>query len=261
MSHRTQKQIIIGLITSIVMSAIFFGVVLVVRDKIFGDVTVPIPGNGNGNGDPPIVLEELQVLFSDFFEITRSGKYDAVAHVINPNPEDGASRIMYEFIFWSENNEVIKKVEGKTFILPNEFIYIVEPALVMPSKPQKLSFNITDTEWRKLKHFSPLGLSVDETNLLVDEETSSSIFSGVVRNRSPYNLKEIQVDVVIYDSQNRDNPIAAGRTDMQDLIRDADRFFQVKWPYKFKLPGNVDIDARVHSNFFENSNFIRDFDL
>lgn len=258
MPHRTQKQIIIGLITSIVMSTIFIGVALVVGD-IFSDKPIPGNGNGNGNGDPPIVFEELQVLFSDFFEITRFGKYDAVAHVVNPNLEDGASMIMYEFIFWSENDEAIKKVKGKTFILPNESIYIVEPALVLPSKPQRVSFNIIDVEWRKLKHFSPLGLNVSKTDLLVDEETSSSIFSGIVRNRSPYNLKEIQVDVVVYDSQSRDNPIAAGRTDMQDLIRDGDRFFQVKWPYK--LPGNVDIDVKVHSNFFENSNFIKDFVL
>ena len=261
MDYRKQKQIIIGL-TSLVM---LFGGVFVVTFFITGKpATIPPDVEKPPSVEKP-VLKNLEVVFADFFEIRKFGTHDAVAFVKNPNLEHGASQILYEFIFIDTQGTELAQVAGKTFVLPGESRYVIEAAIKVPGDPVEVTFRILAAEWQGLGPFSSVGLDVEDTNLHRDEDAGTTRFSGVVRNGTPYNLKNVEAHVVLYDRTQDDmplayplgKPVAAGKTNMQLLLRDGARAFQIAWPYI--LPLDLEIDVRVESDFSENSNFIRDY--
>ncbi len=247
MDYRRQKQVIIGLMSLVGLFGSVFVLVF-----LFTNMRLPASPKSQDAADKPL-FRDLEVVFADFFEVKKEGTYDAVAYVKNPNTEYGSSKISYEFNFLDQNEGSINKIFGETFILPKESRYIVEPAIRM-TNPVKITFRIINITWQRLAPFSSAGLVLVETSLVRDASISASRFSGVVNNRSPYNLKNVEAHVVLYAGG---KPVAAGRTDMQDLLRGTARSFQIMWPYI--LADDVSIDARVESNFFENSNFIKDY--
>jgi len=281
MSHRIQKQIIVGFVTFVAVFGIGFGAVFFLfgREK----PTPPPYAYPAPVVDTGPKLENLEVLFTDFFEIRKFNTYDAVAYIRNPNIEYGASSLLYEFAFRDQNGQELSRVVGRAFILPEQSRYIIKAAIEIPGKPKSMSFLVTEVEWQRLGPFSASGLSMRDLKIERDEETQVTRFSGIVQNRTPYNLKNVQAQVVFFDAatpgQGQGSPseigedgtlgvkplpelfqgksVAAGETNMQDLLRSTDRFFQITWPYT--LPRNLDFDARVESNFFENSNFLREF--
>jgi hypothetical protein len=255
MDYRRQKQVIIGLI-----SFIGFFAALLVFVFLFADMRLPAPTKPQRTADKPL-FRDLEVVFADFFEIKKHGTYDALAYIKNPNLEYGSSNILYEFIFLDIGGREMYKISGESFILPKEARYIIEPALKLTgeldsdsARPIGVEFRVQGVTWQRLAPFSSAGLGLSETNLIRDASASASRYSGIVNNKSPYNLKNVEAHVVLYAGG---KPVAAGRTDMQDLLRGTARSFQVLWPYI--LADDVSIDARVESNFFENSNFIKDY--
>lgn len=253
MDYRRQKQVIIGLASLIALSG---GVLALALLLIGGPGEIPSETPPRAVGEKP-ALKNLDVLFADFFEIRKYGTYDAVAFVKNPNGEYGASEVSYEFTLRDTDGEELLNVKGKTFVLPGESRYVIEPAIKVPGDPSEVTFRVMEAEWRGLGPFSSSGLDIKDANLQRDEIARTTSFSGVVRNRTPYNLRNVEAHVVLYDSAQGDKAVAAGKTNMQLLLRDTDRFFQIFWPYV--LPLNLRIDARAESDFFENSNFIRDY--
>lgn len=254
MDYRKQKQVIIGLITIIAIAGTSFIAVSIFEEEPEPIIVDPITVNPE--------FKNLEIVFTKFFEIKEAGTYDAVAYVKNLNSDYGASEIMYEFIFRDEGNEELAKISGISFILPGQSRYIVESALILPQKPATVFLNVSKVNWQRLILFSSLGLSLRDVIFNRDEQSRAIRVSGIVQNRSPYNLKNVEVNVALRDPAKLDDGdrggevLAAGTTNMQDLLRDTDRFFKIEWPY---LLPYVEIDARVESNFFENSNFIRDY--
>lgn len=252
MDYRTQKQIIVALLTLIAVSVFSWGIL-----ELFNigkpDEPLPPQTTGANNGEGP-KLKALESIFNELLEV-KPGIYDAVAYIQNPNPEYGASKIEYEFIFEDEGGRELYRDGGKTFILPEQSRYIIDSAISLDSTPYSIIFRIKSVGWERLHPFSSLGLSIADTELLRDEASGITRFLGVVKNRSPYNLQNIEAQVVLFDSEG--SVIAAGETNIQTLLRGTDRFFQIIWPYT--LPLNLDIDERVESNFLENSNFIREY--
>lgn len=255
MDYRRRKQVIIGLGSLSVLLA-----ALLVLVFLFSDMRLSPPPTAQDTADKPL-FKDLEIIFTDFFEIEKFGVYDALAYVKNPNLEYGSPNISHEFVFLDSEGNEIRKISGESFILPKEARYIIEPAIKLTSelnsdsvRPEGVEFRVTKVAWQRLAPFSSDGLGVTKTNLVRDVNISSSRFSGITNNRTSYNLKNVEAHVVLYAGG---KPIAAGRTDMQDLLRGTDRFFQIMWPYI--LQDDISIDARVESNFFENSNFIKDY--
>lgn len=253
MDNRRQKQIVIGL-TLLVM---LMGGVFVLTFFFLGrSPIVPIGVDKPPPGEKP-ALKDLEVVFVNFFEIRKYGTHDAVALVKNPNLEHGAAQVLYEFVFTDTQGMELLQVAGKTFILHGESRYVIEPAIEIPGDPAEVTFRVLEAEWQGLGSFSSVGLDVEDTNLYRDEGADTTRYSGVVSNGTPYNLQHVEANVVLYDPAQGDIPVAAGKTNMQLLVRDGARAFQIYWPHI--LPPDLRVDVRVVSDFFENSNFIRDY--
>ena len=253
MDYRKQKQIIIALASLVILLGGIFTLTFFIVGR-------PPTTLQETETLPPVekpVFKNLEVVFADFFEIRKHDTHDAVAFVKNPNLEHGASQILYEFIFTDTQGTELLRVQGKTFVLPGESRYVIEPAIKVPGKPAEVTFRVLAAVWQGLEPFSPVGLDVEDTNLHRDEDAGTTRFSGVVRNGTPYNLKDVEAHVVLYDPARGDAPVAAGKTNMQLLLRDGVRAFQIAWPYI--LPPGLEIDVRAESDFFENSNFIREY--
>lgn len=261
MRQRTEKQIIIGLLSLVVFFGFFFVLLLFFKTRSPKLPLSPIA--------PPSELTErtqfknLEIEFADFFEIRKFGTYDAVALVKNQNLEYGGREIQYEFIFYGANGTELLKVPGKAFILPKQSRYIIEQAIRLPAdqaglpaKPMRLELLTHTVDWQRVAPFTPSVLELREPNLTRDAAKRTTSLSGVVRNTSPYNLKTVEVQAVLFDPKSN-KAVAGGKTNMQDLLRDSARFFEITWPYI--VDRDLRIDARVESNFFENSNFIREY--
>ena len=244
MNHRTQKQIIIALSTLILVSSLAWGVYIIWPSKI------DLPKDELR--DDVFKSENIEVIFNDFFEV-RDRVYDALAYIKNPNQEYGASEIIYEFVFKSETGEGLRRVSGKTFVLPGEDRYIIESAVRIEGEPVNVSFSIKSATWEKLQPFSALGLTLRDTRLSRTENSSS--FTGIVKNGTPFNLQDVEVQVALFGAN--EAVVSVGETNLQTLLRGSERSFRISWPYV--LPPDLKIDARVGSNFLENSNFIREF--
>jgi len=250
MNYRVQKQIIIGFITLIIITGVtFIATSILIKEPEIQVIKIPEkPAESK--------LESIETILTEFFEVKKlnSYSYDAVAYIKNPNSEFGAPRVSYEFIFLDESNQELARIGGSSFILPGQTRYIVEPAVVLRGTPKTIDFKIGGVSWQKLAHFRPLGLNLRDVTFQRSEETNSVSVTGIVDNKSPYNLKEIEVSGILKSAQGE--TVAAGKTNMQDLVRGTSRFFRIDWPYILPY---VEVDVRVESNFFENSNFIRDY--
>ena len=198
MNYRRQKQVIIGLLTLIVVSFFSWGMLAffggsqpsaIPATPSFEDV-----GSNGGN----VILKPLEVVLEVFFEAS-PGIYDAVALIKNSNRDHGASSIVYEFVFRDEDGKELHVGSGKTFILPNRDRYVVsaptriDSAMENVNPPSEVLFRIVSVEWERLHPFSPLGLNLKETKLSREEESNTTRFSGIVENRSSYNLQDAEI--------------------------------------------------------------------
>lgn len=252
MHYRTQKQIVIGFVSLIFVSLFALGLASFFMGR---------PGTPSAVEQPPPepqkqIFRDIEVIFSRFFEIRKYEKYDAVAFIRNPNIEYGSPKVSYAFVFYGEWGEEIARFPGETFILANQSRYVVKSAISLPLKPLQVELKVMSQKWQRLAPFSPLGLGVSDILVARDESLNMTSVSGVVRNETPYNLKNVEIELVLLEPKMNKEIIAAGTTNMQLLDRGTARAFKVSWPYLMLF---VDVDARVYSNFFENSNFIQDY--
>lgn len=251
MHYRAQKQIIIGF-----ASLIFIGIFgLGLASFFMGRPRAPAVTEPPPEPQKP-VFRDIEVIFSRFFEIRKYGAYDAVALIRNPNIEYGSPKVSYMFIFYGAGGEEIARIPGETFILANQSRYVVKSAMKLPSKPLSVELQTVNQTWQRLAPFSPSGLGVGDISVTRDETLNTTSVSGVVNNQTPYNLKNVEVELVLEDPKMNKEVVAAGTTNMQLLDRGTARAFKLSWPYLIPF---VDIDARAYSNFFENSNFIQDY--
>lgn len=254
MDYRAQKRVIIGLIVIFLLILFSFPLVSILR-KPTPSPLPPLASPLTPELAPRPVLRDLKIIFVDFFEIRKFGTYDVVAFVENPNLEYGASKILYEFTLTNLDGQEIAKVRGSSFILPRSSRYIIESAVKLSEKPGGASFRVEQVQWDRLsKAFSKADLAIRDIQVRRDNTLNATNVSGIIRNNTLFRVENIEASAVLYetDEYGKSKPAAAGRTNMQLLDSGKERFFQISWPY---LLPYVNVDARVESNFFENSNF------
>lgn len=255
MEKRTQKQIFIGLIFVLIIGGASFGFI----DKFFIIEATCFDGIKNGTEEDVDCgtlacgtacrepIRPLEVSLEKLFQI-KSGDYDFVAKIVNPNTAHGASSIQYTLITSAGDRS------GTTYILPGQTKYLVLTSFrtdIVASAPK---LDIQSVQWEKLN--VPAG-EVSLINRRGDFSNSAneSFFEGVIFNGSNYDFDSVDVSVVLFDASN--SIVGVNQTEIRTLLSKTERSFKVVWP----LPqvGVARTEVQVSTNLFENSNFIKSY--
>lgn len=184
---------------------------------------------------------------------TLNNNYDLVAKIENPNSDVGAEVIDYQFNLYDDTNQIVSSKTGKTYILPQETKYVVEPKFYSEKSATKIEFKINNISWKKLGQISDLELQVKNTEYQILED-GSNVLVGAIENRSSYDLDTIEVAGVLFDEDNE--IIAVGKTSMNTVLRNETRGFEIFWPYPITQQVKS-FDAKAYTNVFLNDNFIK----
>lgn len=240
---RFLKQIIFGSIFLIIVGGAVF-----LLGKYFFPGEQPDP-------NPPVVVnaEQIKVLWTKIIELKNS-QFNVVAQIENPNKNLGSKSFAYEFIFYDENNQEIKREKGKSYIMPDEKKYIISMFSSIEKRPAYVNFQISDAQWQNAaletifsireKNYGPSDFKVTRTYY---EAT------GIVDNSSGYDFRDVEISVVLFDASG--GVIDVNKTGVNNLLSKESRFFKAGWYYE--LPSNVSkLEVKADTNIFDLDNLI-----
>jgi hypothetical protein len=181
-------------------------------------------------------LEPMSVLWSRAFRVI-GGRYNAVAYVVNHNPNEAIQKISYRFRFADANNIYIGKREGSTFIPPGGSFAIFEPAIdVGNSIPVYVNFEFTEVPvWYQIskEKVDQLKVLVSDINLI--DATTSPKLTATVRNPSLFTLPDVGFITILNDANG--NALSTSRTYINELKPLEIRDINFTWPEP--IPGEV----------------------
>jgi len=242
MNTYLKKQFIIGLVWLIIFVIIIGGVYLLIKQGKEN------PSNGKNQDD---TKKQPEILITGFVP-TIQNNYDLYARIKNPNIAWGIESLSYVFNLYDDNNQLIGYREGKSYILPQEAKYIIEPRMISEKSPAKIEFKIKEIIFKKTENFSELELKIKNKNHSIDGGFHK--IAGMVENKTSYDLDTIEVAGLLFDDAGK--IIAVGKTEMNTVLSGESRGFEIVWPYQISTPVS-NFDIRVYSNVFSSENFIK----
>jgi len=257
---RLVKQLIIGGF----YLAIIFGVVW-----LFYRAAVPAPSctdgvqNGGEEGVDcgatscgllcPVAVLPLEVKET---QLLKAGNgFDVLAHIENPNPLYGASRVDYTMTVTDAAGSVLVTRRGNTYVNPAQPRYMVFPLLGVTGTPKnaELQIDVAQVEWSALTVDAKGDIQFGVRNEVLSPASESLRFEAAVLNRSKFDFDTVDVTVLLKDGSG--TVVGAGSTVQHTLLSGEERGFVMDWP--FTVPTATDQDVVVTTNVFANDNFIR----
>lgn len=268
MNPRVQKQIIIALVYALVIFGVGAGVTTLYSrlhpyvapgtcsDGIQNQNETGIDCGGVCQSCESVIANLLQKIDVHWARAFQSGTntYDLGAEIKNPNFTYGSEDIEYHFLIIDSAGKQTS-IPGRTFILPQETRSIVLQAISLSAPPAQVSLHIDSALWQKITGFSNSGITVDNRQIQFPQNNPNvyATMSGVVTNGSPYDLRTIEVNMLVYDAAN--NPIAVNHTEIQTVKSGEKRQVSVIWSHRFQ--GTEDhFTIYGYTDFFTNQNFI-----
>ena len=180
--------------------------------------------------------------------------YDVVAKISNQNDSAGAESFKYVFTLEDASGTIVATKEGTSFILPSDTKYVAQLEIATDNNatPENASIAISDVKWGKLSGIGKPQLGVYSKKFGAASVGSSSEAEGIIRNESGYDLKKIEVVIVVRDEKG--DVIGINLTQRDSVRAKEEQKFNVTWPYP--LDGNVqkmEVDPQV--NIFDSQNF------
>lgn len=208
---------------------------------------------------PKIVGNDLLVREITFVPADR-GRYDIVARVFNPNNDIGASTFRYALLLRDSTGQEIARFDGTSFILPQETKTLLAFNLEPPQTPVKAVVELSDFQWTRLQdHRAKPELNI-YSKRYVEHPTDSAFGAvlGTLVNESTYDLRTIQIKVVLRDSTGK--PLAVNQSEMRTVNVGREMDLHLVFPQPFV--GTVaQVDAEVEANIFDSENFIQRYDV
>lgn len=208
-------------------------------------------------------------------EFTVDGKnnYDFVAIVSNKNAKWGALSVSYKFIVYDDSNDIIKEIEGRTYLMPagrevsdakSVKKYIIEENVYLLQKPAKVEFQLSDYVWQDIpneKDLPELSVDIIETSEPIywfDENKNSYVGKAFTHNSSRYSFKTINVGVVLFGAN--DKILAIAKTNQNTMSAGDGWGFEILWPnLKVNKEDIVRLEAEATTDVFDANNFIKDY--
>ncbi len=215
MASRLRKQIVIGFIY---IFGFLFISALIWRIFIFSPPPKIVCGDGICSEpresfatcpqDCPaaIVFQELSVLETRAIQIGEDEEflYDLSGKISNPNAQGGLARFQYRFIVKDEKGAEIFSKEGSSFIMPGEQKYILIFDQKSPRKIHTVELKILEADsWLTLKKYFEVPLSVRNLSYELSSDKKEIKVTGLVMNGSDFDFREVDVNIIAIDTQNR----------------------------------------------------------
>jgi len=216
---------------------------------------------------PPIV-EDVKIEWARALK-DGNNNYDLVAKIYNTNRHWGAASVNYKFLVYDNSNEVIDVIRGNTYVVPLGFSdgkgikYVIENNYAYDKEIAKVDFELDNFRWSEVKDILELPeLGVD--TIIVKDKEYGKVASGngyyyvygVTDNTSKYSFRTVDIYAVLYDEKNE--PIAAGKTDQWTVGAGGGWEFRIFWNDKFDREVSS-VDYVAETNIYDQSNFMRDY--
>lgn len=258
------KRIIKQLIIVIAVLLVITGVVLGVRWLTKVNATC-FDGLQNGSEDgvdcggnckkscPPKKPDAKPVEVKKFQILQGENKCDLVAVVDNPNTVLGAQHIPYS-IKWGTFEK-----KGEFYVYPSEERYVAEMNLPCQDSTASPTIEVGNPlEWEFFSGYEKPRLDIpDPKYRTLDSPYEFAEIIGDVFNKSPFDLKEIEVYAAITDDDTGDI-ITINKTTVNEILVGEKREFRLFWTHPFPQNKGT-IHFYTTSNLFNTQNFVKKY--
>ena len=260
MENRTNiKRMIVIIVYLIIFSTIAFIIYLIKSpDPSCSDGKQNQAEKGIDCGGPCSPCKEISetkdLLVQEVaFLPAENNSYDVVAKVNNPNENSGANNFSYNFTLKDETGSVVASSEGDTFILPADTKYVAKIGLITTNGviPKNVEFSIKNIKWETLEGILKPQIGVYGKNFGIDPAGVGNKVEGILRNESIYDLKKIEVTIVLRDE--RGNIVGINKTIRESVRAKEQQNFQVTWSKPIlENVEKIEIDPQI--NVFDPQN-------
>lgn len=186
-----------------------------------------------------------------------NGTFDVVAKISNPNESIGAKEFKYVFTLKDGAGNVVSTRAGSTYILPGDWRYVAEIGLTVEggAVPASAEIAISDVQWAKLQGMGKPQIGVYSKKFEKSALGSGQEAGGVIRNESGYDLKNVDISVVLRDEKGK--IVGINKTQKNSVRFKEDRDFLLIWPYDIgadvqKIEVDPQSDVFDPQNLFSN---------
>ena len=158
-------------------------------------------------------LSPSAILWTRSFYV-RSGSYDAVAYIQNPNQEAGVRAVSYRFGLYDERNVLIAERTGTTFLMPGGITPVFEGAIDTGNRVVSHTYFdfTTPVIWERMADTSG---AVAISNTQISDITTTPRVTANVQNTSVAGIRSMTFVVIISDPAG--NAFAASQTALTGL--------------------------------------------
>ena len=249
MDYKLKRQLIFAVASIAIIATASFFVYQMVKpsasciDSVLNQEEEKVDCGGPCAACKVVRFSDIEVLsYQSFFA---GGMYDAVAHVRNPNVQHGTRALAYTFHFFDANKNVIAEKKGTTYLLAGQTRYIVENNIDTKESAAFVTFTIDSfSAWdpqEKLTGQVVLPIFSKKYERVDAKEENFAKVSGTVENQSEHTFALVNIHIVLVDKNKK--PIAAGKTELDNVRFREDRAFVVLFPKEINLPADIYAEA------------------
>lgn len=190
-------------------------------------------------------ISDPVVLWSRAFPVTGTN-YNLVAFIENRNKNSGVINAPYEFRIYDNDNKLLGRREGTTFIPPNQQFAVFESRFDSgESQIKTVTFEfLPPLVW--IKKFSTIQtLPIYVKNIVFDNNKDTPNLSATISNDSVYDLPGFDVIAILYDSNQ--NAINVSKTHKDNLPSNNSLPVIFTWPEAFStIPVTKDVMVLIN---------------
>lgn len=230
---RFTKQIIFGLVFVVIIGLVGWGIYsafLKPAPTCF-DNTQNQGETGVDCGGPcvPCELKSLKPIQVDsgwpkaFY--TTASSSGIIAEIYNSNPDWAAKSFDYQFNIKDQFGNILKTINGTSFVYGGELKYLIEPSVDIPvGQITSSDLSISNPQWVASTDYPKPDVEIQG----VQTGKSDSVFvSGKVVNRSEIDFPHASVYALVYNKDG--NFIAASKTIVDDVLKFSSKDFKVSF--------------------------------
>lgn len=250
LSWRARRQLVILLIIASPFAVVFF----FFGSRVFPSASCEDNRKNQGEigvdcGGPcaPCELKNpksISLLWARFVAVEENA-YDAAAEIQNPNEILSSSNLEYEFTLFDGPVPIAVR-RGKTFILPQEKIHIVEPNMRTSREATRVELRILKLDWQFRQESKPsLVIEKRDYKVLDTNGKKKSLVETTLANRSPRAFHNVEVVALLLDKN--ENLLGVNKVIIESLAAGSKEKVTFIWPEE--LSGSIDsvmIEPRIN---------------